>query len=196
MNNPRAQNVQQCQAPQGDENRNCSFGSLTPQIFLSSGQTPQCLLSSQSMISSSNYPSTSMLSMPHNHIYAPVPSPASSSATPLSLTPPATMDQGIVPQVQNIKSTASLGCQLDLRKIALRARNVEYDPKKSPAVIMRIRETQTTARIFSSGKIVCTGAKSEEDSRLAARKHARIIQKLGFPVKFKDFKIQKIDFVM
>lgn len=30
--------------------------------------------------------------------------------------------------------------------------------------------------------MVCTGAKSEEDSRLAARKYARIIQKLGFPV--------------
>jgi transcription initiation factor TFIID TATA-box-binding protein len=32
--------------------------------------------------------------------------------------------------------------------------------------------------------MVCTGAKSEEDSRLAARKYARIIQKLSFPVSF------------
>ena len=39
---------------------------------------------------------------------------------------------------------------------------------------------------------VCTGAKSEEDSRLAARKYARIVQKLGFPTKFKDFKIQNM----
>ena len=30
--------------------------------------------------------------------------------------------------------------------------------------------------------MVCTGAKSEEDSRLAARKYARIVQKLGFQV--------------
>lgn len=49
---------------------------------------------------------------------------------------------------------------------------------------MRIREPRTTALIFSSGKMVCTGAKSEEDSRLAARKYARIIQKLGFTVSF------------
>lgn len=49
---------------------------------------------------------------------------------------------------------------------------------------MRIREPRTTALIFSSGKMVCTGAKSEEDSRLAARKYARIIQKLGFPVSW------------
>ena len=40
--------------------------------------------------------------------------------------------------------------------------------------------------------MVCTGAKSEEDSRLAARKYARIVQKLGFQTKFKDFKIQNM----
>ncbi|XP_010528711.1 PREDICTED: TATA-box-binding protein 1-like [Tarenaya hassleriana] len=57
---------------------------------------------------------------------------------------------------------------------------------------MRIREPKTTALIFASGKMVCTGAKSEQQSKLAARKYARIIQKLGFPAKFKDFKIQNI----
>ncbi|ONK74308.1 uncharacterized protein A4U43_C03F4910 [Asparagus officinalis] len=39
---------------------------------------------------------------------------------------------------------------------------------------------------------VCTGAKSEQQSKLAARKYARIIQKLGFQASFKDFKIQNI----
>lgn len=57
---------------------------------------------------------------------------------------------------------------------------------------MRIREPKTTALIFASGKMVVTGAKSEEDSRLAARKYARIVQKLGFQAKFVDFKIQNI----
>jgi hypothetical protein len=57
---------------------------------------------------------------------------------------------------------------------------------------MRIRDPKTTALIFASGKMVCTGAKSEEASRLAARKYARIIQKLNFPAKFTDFKIQNI----
>jgi transcription initiation factor TFIID TATA-box-binding protein len=57
---------------------------------------------------------------------------------------------------------------------------------------MRIREPKTTALIFASGKMVVTGAKSEDDSRLAARKYARIVQKLGFAAKFTDFKIQNI----
>lgn len=57
---------------------------------------------------------------------------------------------------------------------------------------MRIRDPKTTALIFASGKMVVTGAKSEDDSRLASRKYARIIQKLGFNAKFTDFKIQNI----
>lgn len=77
-----------------------------------------------------------------------------------------------------------MNCKLDLKKITLRARNAEYNPKRFAAVIMRIREPRTTALIFSSGKMVCTGAKSEDDSKLAARKYARIIQKLGFEVSF------------
>ncbi|XP_076176974.1 TATA binding protein [Ptiloglossa arizonensis] len=115
-------------------------------------------------------------------------------STPGPMTPmtPASADPGILPQLQNIVSTVNLNCKLDLKKIALHARNAEYNPKRFAAVIMRIREPRTTALIFSSGKMVCTGAKSEEDSRLAARKYARIIQKLGFPAKFLDFKIQNM----
>ena len=83
-------------------------------------------------------------------------------------------------------------CKLDLKTIALHARNAEYNPKRFAAVIMRIREPKTTALIFASGKMVVTGAKSEQDSKLASRKYARIIQKIGFDSKFKDFKIQNI----
>jgi len=96
------------------------------------------------------------------------------------------------PKLQNIVCTVNLDCKLDLKKIALHARNAEYNPKRFAAVIMRIREPRTTALIFSSGKMVCTGAKSEELSKISARKYGRIIQKLGFEVKFKDFKIQNM----
>ncbi|KAK1582830.1 hypothetical protein Q3G72_018660 [Acer saccharum] len=77
-------------------------------------------------------------------------------------------EQSLFPLFTNIVSTVNLDCKLDLKQIALQARNTEYNPK------------------------VCTGAKSEQQSKLAARKYARIIQKLGFPARFKDFKIQNI----
>ena len=102
------------------------------------------------------------------------------------------ISKDIEPKLQNIVSTANLGCTLKLRQIALQARNAEYNPKRFAAVIMRIKEPKTTALIFSSGKMVCTGAKSEEDSKKASRKYAKIIKSLGFNVEFKEFKVQNI----
>ena len=36
---------------------------------------------------------------------------------------------GIIPQLQNMVATVNLGCKLDLKQIALHARNSEYNPK-------------------------------------------------------------------
>jgi transcription initiation factor TFIID TATA-box-binding protein len=105
---------------------------------------------------------------------------------------PVSYNNNIQIKLQNIVSTANLCCPLRLRLIALQAKNAEYNPKRFSAVIMRIKEPKTTALIFSSGKMVCTGAKSEEDSKKASRKYAKIIRSLGFPVEFKDFKVQNI----
>ncbi|KAF4614662.1 hypothetical protein D9613_003214 [Agrocybe pediades] len=126
--------------------------------------------------------------------------PSTPPTTAVPATPaPLTLEQqhitaveGIVPTLQNIVATVNLDCRLDLKTIALHARNAEYNPKRFAAVIMRIRDPKTTALIFASGKMVVTGAKSEDDSRLASRKYARIVQKLGFDAKFSEFKIQNI----
>jgi len=185
---PSAQEQQQQQ-----QNNVYSFG-FTPQNMLSSGNTPQNLLGStpHNLLSSGVPPISGRVPDPPggaHPVYAPVGSPAPPSPAMPVATPQA---NDIIPQLQNIVSTVNMGSKLDLKKIALHARNAEYNPKRFAAVIMRIRDPRTTALIFSSGKMVCTGAKSEEESRLAARKYARIIQKLGFATKFKDFKIQNM----
>jgi transcription initiation factor TFIID TATA-box-binding protein len=101
-------------------------------------------------------------------------------------------NRNIRPRVQNIVATANLGCALNLKKIARSMWNVEYKPKRFDAIIMRIRDPRTTALIFRSGKMVCIGAKSTHQSRLAARKHARLLQRHGYPVCFTNFKIQNM----
>ncbi|XP_015586842.1 TATA-box-binding protein isoform X3 [Cephus cinctus] len=126
-----------------------------------------------------------------------VPRPSTSqSANPQSLMnpmiPASTKKEVMQPCLQNIVSTVNLGTELKLMHINTRTRNSEYNPARFTGLIMRIRSPRATALIFRSGKLVCTGAKCEEDSFLAARKFARIIQKLGFPVKFINFKIQNI----
>lgn len=159
-------------------------------------------LSSTSQSSTNASVITSLARSPSTPISHPQPSPlityqpfqSIGTPGPAPMTPitPHSVDAGIEPKLQNIVSTVNLGCKLDLKRIALHARNAEYNPKRFAAVIMRIREPRTTALIFSSGKMVCTGAKSEDESRLAARKYARIVQKLGFDAKFLDFKIQNM----
>ncbi|XP_075736820.1 TATA-box-binding protein isoform X3 [Rhipicephalus microplus] len=141
----------------------------------------------------------SLISEPVTKLQAPVLMPVTSVASsvlatvsslfgaPILLTPtpppPAGASYGIVPQLQNIVATVNLCCALDLRQIALRARNAEYNPRRFAAVIMRIREPRTTALMFRSGKLVCTGARSELQARTAARKFARIAQKLGYDLR-------------
>ncbi|TFY76393.1 hypothetical protein EWM64_g7618 [Hericium alpestre] len=141
-------------------------------------------------------PSQSPPTTSQNAVAGPsTPAPMQMPATPVPLTleqQHITAVEGIVPTLQNIVATVNLDCRLDLKTIALHARNAEYNPKRFAAVIMRIRDPKTTALIFASGKMVVTGAKSEDDSRLASRKYARIVQKLGFDAKFSEFKIQNI----
>lgn len=139
-----------------------------------------------------SYPNGAELTPPSSEKNMQDVSNANGVATPAATPEMNAGNSGIVPTLQNIVATVNLSARLDLKTIALHARNAEYNPKRFAAVIMRIREPKTTALVFASGKMVVTGAKSEDDSRLASRKYARIIQKLGFNAKFTDFKIQNI----
>ncbi|KAG9400167.1 hypothetical protein AC1031_011077 [Aphanomyces cochlioides] len=95
----------------------------------------------------------------------------------------------LVLHVKNIVGTIDVQTPLDLKTIALHARNAEYNPRKFSAVIMRLRDPKTTALMFSSGKVVITGASTEANCRLAARKYCKVLQKLNFPAKFHLFKV-------
>ncbi|XP_051928334.1 uncharacterized protein LOC127604944 [Hippocampus zosterae] len=96
------------------------------------------------------------------------------------------------PQIQNVTSSVKLGCDLDLEFIARNSWNVQHLSTVFKSLVMKIRKPQTTARIFQSGILFCTGAKSEDESRVAARKFAFKILKLGYPVRFLDFKVLNI----
>lgn len=95
--------------------------------------------------------------------------------------------------LQNVVSTFSLGVTgLDLKYISLKHNFLEFNPQTFAAGTLRLVNPRTTALAFASGNMVCTGGKTELESRYAARKYAMIFQKIGIPVCFKDFKIQNI----
>lgn len=96
------------------------------------------------------------------------------------------------PEIQNIVSTAHLSCELDLYDIATRTYNVEYCPEKFNGLTIRLQNPKCTANIFNSGSVVCMGARTEENTRIALRRIARIIQKLGYSVKIRNFNITNL----
>lgn len=62
--------------------------------------------------------------------------------------------------IQNVVASTSIGKELDLNAISASFENAEYEPEQFPGLVFRVNEPKTAALIFSSGKVVCTGAKS------------------------------------
>merc|ERR1712078_675383 len=86
----------------------------------------------------------------------------------------------ITPVIQNVVTTVDFNVVLDLRKVALKAKNTEYNPKRFHALIIRSREPKTTAMIFKTGKMVVTGAKNLNDSKKAVNKFHKIVKQSGY----------------
>jgi transcription initiation factor TFIID TATA-box-binding protein len=63
--------------------------------------------------------------------------------------------------ISNVVCAFSVRCQLALKEIALNGANVEFK-RENGMVTMKLRKPYTTASIWSSGKITCTGATSED----------------------------------
>lgn len=87
--------------------------------------------------------------------------------------------------VVNIVVSASLGHDIPLEKMAATLPNTEYNPEQFPGLVIRIKEPKTSALIFSSGKIVCTGARTMANVHESIRKIIKSLEKIN--VKIKDF---------
>ncbi|KAF5295440.1 hypothetical protein FQA39_LY13101 [Lamprigera yunnana] len=93
--------------------------------------------------------------------------------------------------INNVVSSFSVRCHLNLREIALSGMNVEYR-RENGMITMKLRRPYTTATIWSSGKVTCTGATSEDQAKIAARRFARCLQKLGFNVRFNNYRVVNV----
>ncbi len=66
-------------------------------------------------------------------------------------------------QIQNMVASGNIGMDLNLNVLALKLRNTEYEPEQFPGLVYKLPGTNATFLLFSNGKIVCTGTKSEEE---------------------------------
>ncbi len=64
--------------------------------------------------------------------------------------------------IQNIVASGTVGMDLNLNTLAMKLENTEYEPEQFPGLVYKLREAKATFLLFSNGKVVCTGTKSEE----------------------------------
>ncbi len=81
--------------------------------------------------------------------------------------------------IENVVASATLDQKIDLLAIMKVFRNVEYRPKQFPGLVFRLKRPKTATLIFGSGKMVCTGAKSEKQARSAVKKVVRELKTNG-----------------
>ncbi len=104
--------------------------------------------------------------------------------------------KGAVPRdikVVNIVVSSSLEHDIPLEKMAATLSNTEYNPEQFPGLVIRIKEPKTSALIFSSGKIVCTGARSMDKVKEAIQKIIKSLEKINVKITIDpEIKIQNI----
>jgi transcription initiation factor TFIID TATA-box-binding protein len=105
----------------------------------------------------------------------------------------------LMPQVQakvkieNVVASATLNQKIDLKAVVKSYPGVEYRPEQFPGLVFRLKRPKTATLIFNSGKMVCTGAKSEKEARGAVMKVIRELKKSGIVIISKpELKIQNI----
>ncbi len=96
-------------------------------------------------------------------------------------------------EVVNIVVSTSLEHDIPLEKMAATLSNTEYNPEQFPGLVIRIREPKTSALIFSSGKVVCTGARSMDKVHESIKRIIKSLEKIGIKITIEpEIKIQNI----
>jgi len=82
-------------------------------------------------------------------------------------------------EIQNIVASAKLDANLNLDTIAFNLESSEYEPEQFPGLVYRIEKPKVAFLLFGSGRIVCTGARNEEQIKEAINYLIRKLKKVG-----------------
>jgi transcription initiation factor TFIID TATA-box-binding protein len=95
--------------------------------------------------------------------------------------------------IQNVVATATLNQKVDLNAVVKSYPGVEYRPALFPGLVFRLKRPKTATLIFSTGKMVCTGARSGKESYRAIMKVVKELKKGGIIIFSKpDLKVVNI----
>lgn len=95
--------------------------------------------------------------------------------------------------IENVVASATINQKIDLNAVVKGYPGVEYRPEQFPGLVFRLKRPKTATLIFSSGKMVCTGAKSAKEAKRAVMKVVKELKKGGIIIISKpELKIQNI----
>lgn len=95
--------------------------------------------------------------------------------------------------IENVVATAAIKQKVDLGSVVKAFPEVQYRPEVFPGLVYRLKQPKTATLIFSSGKMVCTGAKSERQAKKTVMKVVENLKKNGIITVAKpDIQIQNI----
>ncbi len=84
--------------------------------------------------------------------------------------------------IENVVASATLNQNIDLHAIVRIFPHVEYRPEQFPGLVYRLKKPKTATLIFSSGKMVCTGAKTERQAKMAIKKVIDELKRNGITI--------------
>ncbi len=85
--------------------------------------------------------------------------------------------------IENVVASATVEQKIDLNEVTKKFPDTEWNPEQFPGLVFRIKSPKTATLIFSSGKMVCTGGKSEDMAVNAVRSVVHQLRKNGIKVK-------------
>ncbi len=85
--------------------------------------------------------------------------------------------------IVNVVASATIDQKLDLNDITKKFPDVEYHPEQFPGAVFRLKSPKTATLLFTSGKMVCTGSKSEEMAVKAVNTVVQKLRKGGIKIK-------------
>jgi transcription initiation factor TFIID TATA-box-binding protein len=95
--------------------------------------------------------------------------------------------------IENVVASAGVNQPLDLSEITRLFPDVGYNPQVFPGLAFRLKAPKTCTLIFRTGKMVCTGAKSEELAFKAVQTVVQKLRKSGIKIQNEpEVKIQNI----
>ncbi len=96
-------------------------------------------------------------------------------------------------KIENVVASSSLCMELDLHAIEDALEGSEYNPEQFPGLVYRIKKPKTATLLFRSGKVVCTGAKSLADVKIAIAQVVKDLEKADIFVQIEpDIEVQNI----